>query len=170
MPSDRHALVERRATYITLSGIFLSLVGAFALQQRREDQGLDVRPFDLVMLGFATYRLGRLTSYDKVAETFRAPFTETRPDESGAGKTVVPKGQGMRQALGELIACPICSGTWIAAGLVYGLHAAPVPTRTFLTIMSSIGIAELLNAATEALQWTGQFAREETGEHLRKDS
>src|SRR5690606_4392915 len=108
---------------------------------------LDLRPFDLAQLALATYRLGRLTSYDKVAETYREPFTETVPDPTGAGETVVPEGTGVRRALGELIACPICAGTWIAAALVYGLHLAPRPTRVFLAIMSSIGGAELLNAA-----------------------
>jgi hypothetical protein len=76
---------------------------------------------------------------------------------------VVPKGFGARRALGELISCPICAGTWMAALLVYGLGFAPRATRAFLAIMSSIGIAELLHAATEALQWTGEAERKEAG-------
>jgi hypothetical protein len=74
--------------------------------------------------------------------------------------TVVPRGTGVRAAIGELICCPICAGTWVAAGLVYGLHFFPEMTRTFLAIMSSIGAAELFNAATEMMEWTGQLARE----------
>ena len=70
---------------------------------------------------------------------------------------------GARRALGELLSCPICSGTWIAAALVYGLGIVPGPTRAFLAIMSAIGVAELLNAATEALQWTGEAERKQAG-------
>src|SRR5262249_12505893 len=53
-------------------------------------------------------------------------------------------------ALGELLSCPSCVGTWAVAGLVYGLHLAPRPTRVFLTIMSAAGVAELLQWSNEA--------------------
>jgi hypothetical protein len=154
---------QRRAMYTTLIGLFLALFAAFSARARRAGEHLELRPLDLVLLGFSTYRLGRLAAYDKVTEGLRQPFTETQPDAFGAGQTVVPRGTGARQALGELISCPICAGTWIAAGLVYGLGIAPRPTRAFLAIMSSSGIAELLNAATEALQWTGLAERKEVG-------
>lgn len=164
MPSiiDNKAL-EQRVAYLTLTGLFLSLFAAFSLHKQRKGEALPLRPFDLALLGFATYRLGRLAAYDKVTEPLRRPFTETKPDPTGAGKTVVPKGAGARRALGELISCPICAGTWISATLVYGLGLIPNPTRIFLAIMSTIGLAELLNAATEALQWTGQAERKQAG-------
>jgi hypothetical protein len=91
------------------------------------------------------------------------PVAETKSDESGAGDTVVPKGHGFRRALGELISCPICAGTWIAAALVYGLRIVPRFTRALLAIMSAVGIAELLNGAVELLEWNAQAAREQVG-------
>jgi hypothetical protein len=162
MLSKKKAL-EERATYLTLMGLFLSFFTGFLLHKRRSHEDLNLRPFDFTLLGFATYRLGRLAAYDKVSEPLRRPFTKTEPDPSGAGETVVPKGVGARRALGELLSCPICSGTWIAAALVYGLGIAPGPTRVFVAIMSAIGVAELLNAATEALQWTGEAGRKQAG-------
>lgn len=156
-------VVERRATYVGLSGTFLALFAAFTWRERREHEELHLRPLDVVLLAFSTYRLGRMIAYDKVMEAYRAPFAKTVPDVTGAGESVVPKGRGVRRAIGELITCPICSGTWVAAALVYGLGVAPGPTRAFLTIMSSIGMGEFLNAATEALQWTGQARRKEAG-------
>lgn len=163
MSADHDTLNERRVTYLTLTGLFLSLFAAFAMRARGRRGALDLRPFDLAMLGLATFRLGRLAAYDRVTEALRMPFATTAPDSSGAGKTVVPRGQGARRAIGELISCPICAGTWIAAALVYGLEIAPRPTRAFLAIMSAIGLAELLNALTEALAWGGQAARQEAG-------
>jgi len=68
--------------------------------------------------------------------------------------------------IGELIACPICSGTWIAAALVYGLHLLPGPTRILMTIMSTTGAAELMNAASAALSWSAQRAPQEGGTSL----
>lgn len=118
---------------------------------------------DLVLLGFSTYRLGRLIAYDRVMEPFRHFFTNTVPDSTGAGESVDPKGEGFQQAIGQLICCPICAGTWVAALLTYLLYLVPGPTRVFLTMTTAIGIAELLGAATEAMSWSGQYARTMSG-------
>ncbi len=163
MRRDVQAVKERRATYSVLSSIFLAAFGAFALRQGKKRQEFKLRPYELLQLAFASYRLGRMIAYDKVFETYRMPFAKTIPDPSGAGDTTAPRGTGARQALGELITCPICAGTWISAALVYGLNIFPSATRAFLAIFSAVGIAELLDAATEALQWFGQVEREEAG-------
>jgi hypothetical protein len=166
MPSNRSApedLAERRTTYAGLNGLFLALLAAFAHRQRNKHDRLELRLFDLALLGLATMRLGRLVAYDKVFETWRLPVADTQPDESGAGDTVVPKGRGFQRALGELISCPICAGTWVAAGLVYGLRIAPRFTRALLAIMSAVGIAEILNSAVEIMEWNAQAAREQVG-------
>jgi hypothetical protein len=155
------------ATKITLVGVFLSLFAAFISRLsvwRKEQREFSIKPFDLTLLGLATFRLGRLVSYDRVTEPFRHPFTETVPDSTGAGETVVPRGNGIRQTIGQLLSCPICSGTWIAAGLVYGLVSLPNATRVFLAIMGTTGLVEIVNAFTEALSWTGQLARKLAGE------
>jgi hypothetical protein len=161
MPED---LTERRTTYAGLNGLFLALLAAFAYRQRNKRDNLELRPFDLALLGMATLRVGRLVAYDKVFETWRLPVAETQPDESGAGDTIVPKGRGFQRALGELISCPICAGTWVAAALVYGLRIAPHITRALLAIMSAVGIAELLNGAVEVMEWRAQAAREQVGD------
>jgi Protein of unknown function (DUF1360) len=163
MPSNNQADVQRRATYVALSSLFAALFTMFTLYEHRKGKPDDFTALDLVMLGLASYRTGRMVAYDKVFETERMPFAETVPDPTGAGETVVPKGTGVRYALGELISCPICVGTWIAAILVFGLTILPGPTRMFLKIMSGIGLAELINAGTEALQWNAEEARVRTG-------
>lgn len=155
--------VERRLTYSALSAAFMSVFALFHLLTRRKRE-VRLTPMDLAMMGFATYRLGRLVAYDKVMEAFRSMFAQTVPDPSGAGESVEPRrGSGVQEAIGELLCCPICVGTWVAAGLVYALQLAPRPARVFLSITSAIGIAELLNAATEAFSWFGQAARDEAG-------
>jgi hypothetical protein len=78
--------------------------------------------------------------------------------------TVEARGKGVRNSLGQLISCPICAGTWIAAGLVYGLHMLPNPTRVFLAITATTGLAEVLNEVTEILAWSAQAARIYSGE------
>ncbi len=153
---------SERSSKLTLAGVFLGLVGAFSSLLRRRDEQLQLGPFDLVMLGLSTYRAGRLLAYERVAAPLREPVTETVPDGSGAGEAVVATGTGWRWTVGELISCPICIGTWIAAGLVYGLHLAPRPTRVLLAVMSATGVAQILTETTEALTWAGRAARKQS--------
>ncbi len=164
MTNDQYDHLEQRATYLTLTGTFLTLFAAYSLHQKRQDEESALQPFDLLLLGLATYRTGRLIVYDKVTEPLRMPFTETTYDASGVGKTVTSRQQrGFIRALGELFSCPICVGTWIAASLTYSLGLMPRATRTMLFIQSAVGIAELLHAAEEALKWTGQTERTTSG-------
>jgi hypothetical protein len=71
----------------------------------------------------------------------------------------VPGAQGDRRT--GLVSDLRC--TWVASGLVYGLRFAPGPTRLVAAILGVFGLAEMLNAATEALSWSGQAARKQSG-------
>ncbi len=151
-------------TFLAIFTAFTSLVPIFKKVNKKTQTDFVLKPFDLLLLGLATYRLGRMVAYDKVADPIQQPFAKTVPDETGAGETTRPKGSGVKQAIGELVTCPICSGTWIAAGLVYGLSLLPNPTRVFVAIMSTTGLVEILNALTEALSWLGQAERKASGD------
>src|SRR6185295_7178549 len=105
------------------------------------------------------FRIGRMIAFEGVAAPLREPFTETRVDASGAGQTVVAVGNGPRRVMGELMSCPICLGTWVAAALVYALHLLPGPTRVLVAIMGTTGMAELVYSTTEALDWNARAAR-----------
>lgn len=149
---------------VTLLSIFLSVFGIFANRySQRHSKALDLTRTDLALLAVSTFRLGRLVAYDKVFAPLREPVAVTKPDASGAGDTTAPRGKGARRTFGELITCPICSGTWIAAILFYALHLWPGGTRMFLAIFSTIGSAELLDALAEHLSWSGQAARKDVG-------
>lgn len=154
---------RERTTYVTLVGLFAGLFGAVALRDRQEDRLLELRPTDLALLGLATFRAGRVVAYDRVTEPLRDLVTETEPDEFGAGENVVAEGTGVRKAFGELVSCPTCVGTWVAAGLVCGLQLAPGPTRLAAAMLGVSGLAEMLDGASEALSWTGQAARKRSG-------
>lgn len=152
---------------VILTTVFLGGFAIFIGWMMIFGPGLNVfklSAMDLVLLAFSTYRLGRLIAYDRVMEPFRQFFTNTVPDPTGAGESVDPKGEGFQQSIGQLICCPICAGTWVAALLTYALYLFPGPARVFLTMTAVIGIAELLGATTEALSWGGQYARTKSGE------
>jgi len=161
--TDRDIRAEH-TTKTLLTLLFLALFAAFAWWQR--DRIFQFSPFDLVLLSLATLRIGRLIAYDLVTEPIRAPFAKTVPDETGAGESVEPRGSGVQRALGQLISCPICAGTWVAAFLVYALIAFPQPARIFLALTAAIGLAEILNGLIEALCWSGQVSRTQAGSLL----
>jgi len=164
--SGSESIRRERIAKIILSVIFLSGFALFIGWTLIFGPGLDVfnlSALDLALLGLATYRLGRLIAYDQVMEPLRQFVTETAPDSTGAGESVDPKGEGVQQALGQLVCCPICAGTWVAALLTYLFYMFPGPTRVFLIMTSAIAIAELLGALTEALSWAGQYARTMSG-------
>ena len=154
---------KERLTYVALVGLFFSLLGTLVARERKQAQPFDPRSRDLALIALATFRAGRIAAFARVTEPFRAPVTETVPDEFDAGETVVAEGTGVRKAIGELVSCPLCVGTWVASALVYGLRVAPGPTRLVASILGVSGLAELLNASTEALSWAAQAARKESG-------
>lgn len=155
--------MSRRWTFTALTGLYLAVFAAFSFLRRNRKKEYRTSTLELAELGLASYRLGRMVAYDKVFEPYRAPFARTVRDQTGAGDTTEPRGRGAREAIGELLTCPICAGTWIAAGLVYLLHLFPNEARAFLSIMSAVGLAEFLNSASEAFEWLGQAEREEAG-------
>lgn len=154
-----------RGGYTLLTGLFNLALLLFCLIKRPKQVGWK----DWILMALATFRMSRLVAYDKIMETYRSPVVETVPHDSGAGDTTQARAgtTGIKRALGEMISCPICNGTWIAAGLVYGLSLAPRYTRTLMTIMSVAGATEIAQAAFEAMQWNGELARHRAGEQMR---
>ena len=113
----------------------------------------------LFILGFATIRLARTISFNGVGEPFRKWFTKTRPDSCGAGMNVEPAGTGLRYVIGELISCPICSGTWSA--LIALVVWAYVPTVIY--VLAIAGVSEMFHWLFEFLEWQGRAGRVVSG-------
>ena len=154
-----------KSGYALLTGLFNLGLALFCWNKRPEPMGFK----DWALLVLATFRMSRLVAYDKVMQAYRSPVVETVPHDSGAGETTQARTgtTGIKRALGEMISCPVCNGTWIAAGLFYGMCLAPRYTRTLLTVMSAVGAVEIMQGAFEALQWNGELARHRTGEQMR---
>jgi hypothetical protein len=147
---EQHGLTPKRATYLSLMGLFGGLFVAFSARERgrRRTAPPPIRPFDFVLLALSVFRLARIVSSDQIAEPLRAPVTKEAEEGSE------PKGRGAQRALGELVSCPLCIGVWISAVLSYGLLWLPGPTRVLLAIFGAAGAAEALNFTMSALDAT----------------
>ncbi len=166
--SDDPAGAYGRLTKLGLMATFLGAtwVASLPVIARRRSA---LEPMELVKLGVATYRIGHMLAYERVATPIRQPFTATVPDESGAGETVVARGRGAQWVLGELLSCPVCAGTWAAMGLYMGLGVAPRMTRTLIDVLTATGAAELLNESIEWLMWRASEARTRVGGEIASD-
>jgi hypothetical protein len=123
--------------------------------------GLPTLPFYVwVMFPFAVLRMGRLLAYDGVMQPFRGWCVHQVPHYTGNGDTTEGCGDdGLRGAIGDLLSCPICSGTH-AASLTLLLLTFFQPLGLALVYVTfGIGAAEMLNAMLEGYQWHGDNAR-----------
>lgn len=123
-----------------------------------------------VLVGFAAFRAARTISYNAIGRPLRAPFTQEEPDGSGAGDTVNPKRNplGETSVIGELLACPVCTGTHAAAWLLIAYGHYPPLGLALVAILGVAGVAEILNWAACAVEWQAHRQREETGKIIRQ--
>lgn len=132
--------------YAALVAIFNGMLatGLLAKKCAKEPLPERVEPKDIALFALATQKLSRVITKDKVTSAFRAPFTEVE-GKGGAGELEErAKGHGLRRAIGELLTCPFCLGTWIASGFIYGYIFTPRLTRTVASIFAVSGIADFL--------------------------
>jgi len=124
----------------------LGIAGALAhLLHRdpREHGGLD-----LVVLGAATFKASRTIARDEVTSFLRDPFVEGHAHEGG--EDPVETGD-MRQAIGELVTCSRCVGTWIAAGLACTQILAPRLGRLLTWTLAAGALNDFAQAGFAAL-------------------
>ena len=134
--------------YLTLMGAFGALASGLAgavwltgSKMPKENAG----PGQMVLIGIATHKLARLITKDRVTAPLRAPFVEYK---KGAGEGEVeeePRGEGMQQAIGDLVTCPYCIGVWIATPLWFGMLLAPRLTRFVVSVLASITAADFMH-------------------------
>jgi Protein of unknown function (DUF1360) len=136
--------------YATITGVFVGgvvLAGGLARLLGRDPR--EHTFVDLVALSAATFKTARTIARDEVTSFLREPFVEGRAHE-GNGERPKQTG-GMEQAIGELVTCPRCVGTWAAAGLAAAQVVAPKSGRLLTWTLAGAGINDFLQAGFSAL-------------------
>jgi hypothetical protein len=73
------------------------------------------------------------------------------------------QGDGLRRAIGGLLACPICTGTWSALALV-ALHMLNHNIGTVaIVVLGMAGVSEFIYYAKERNSWDARLARVHDG-------
>lgn len=134
------------ASIVAAFGGGLAFAGALAHALGREPR--ESSAFDLVVLAAATFKAARTVAEDEVTSFLRMPFVQGEAHSGGEE----PKETGdVRQAVGELLTCSRCIGTWAAAGLATGQILAPRTGRILTWTLAAAGANDFLQAAFAAL-------------------
>jgi len=133
------AIMGTFATGLAGAGLVARLLG----REPREHGGLD-----FIVLGAATFKAARTISRDEVASFIREPFVEGEAHEGG--EEPVDSGD-LRQAIGELVTCSRCIGTWVAGGLTATQIIAPRFGRLLTWSLAAAGANDFLQASFAAL-------------------
>jgi hypothetical protein len=134
--------------YAALSAGYGALTGALLVAARA--RGSDpVRPGELPVMGLATFALAKLIAKEKVDAWVREPFLEERVGDDGVQRR--PKGRRLRYAVGELLSCPRCVGSWSALGLVGLRVLRPREAQVVLPVFALAAANDWLQAGFTAL-------------------
>ena len=137
------------AAYAAIMATFLAgLGGAGLLAKLLGRDPEEHRPVDLAMLGLATFKGARTVARDEVTSFLRDPFVEGHAHEGG--EEPLETGD-LRQAIGELVTCTRCIGTWVAAGLTATQVVAPRFGRLLTWTLAAAGANDFLQAGFAAL-------------------
>ena len=135
--------------YAVITGVFgAGLAGAGGLARAFGRNPACQTPLDLVVLSAATFKAARTLARDEVTSFLREPFVRGHA-HSGEGEE--PVEDGMSQAIGELVTCSRCVGTWAAAGLAATQILAPRFGRLLTWSLAAAGANDFLQAAFKAL-------------------
>jgi hypothetical protein len=135
-------------SYAAIMGTFLGgLVAAGLMARARNRDPQCQTALDLVVLSAATFKAARTLAHDEVTSFIREPFVKGHAHEGEEE----PVAGGMEQAIGELVTCTRCVGTWAAAALVGTQILAPKFGRLLTWSLAAAGLNDMAQATFAAL-------------------
>ncbi len=139
-------------------GTFLGGIGLAGLAARIFDRNPACQtPLDFVILSAASFKAARTLASDEVTSFLREPFVVGKAHDGD--DEPLPTGD-LRQAIGELVTCSRCGGTWAAAGLAVSQILSPRFGRLLTWSLAAAGANDWLQAGFAALTSTANELEE----------
>ena len=148
---------ESYAAIMATFGGLLAAAGALGRTLDRDPQCQT--PLDLAVLAAASFKAARTLARDEVTSFIRQPFVRGHA-HSGEGEE--PVQGGMEQAIGELVTCTRCAGTWVAAALASTQILAPRFGRLLTWSLGAAALNDFLQAGFAALTAKANELEEQT--------
>ncbi|MFL5894653.1 MAG: DUF1360 domain-containing protein [Thermoleophilaceae bacterium] len=132
------------ADYAAINAVWVGLLGGLvaATRGRGSDDPIELR--ELVPLSAATFALSKAVARERIGTWVRDPFVDEEHDRR-------PRGGHLRRAVGELVTCTRCVGTWSALGVVGLRIVSPEAGRTVSTVLAASAANDWLQAAFKYL-------------------
>jgi Protein of unknown function (DUF1360) len=135
-------------SYAAIMGTFGGLLAAAGAIGRLLDRDPQCQTaLDFFVLGAASFKAAHTLSHDEVTSFLRQPFVR---GQAHSGDEEPVEG-GMEQAIGELVTCSRCIGTWTAAGLASVQILSPRFGRLLTWSLGAAAANDFLQAAFSAL-------------------
>ena len=146
-------------SYAAIMGVFAGgLAAAGGLARVLDRNPACQSPLDLVVLSAASFKASRTLVRDEVTSFLREPFVKGK---AHTGEDEEPVEGGLEQAIGELITCSRCAGTWAAAALAITQILAPRFGRLLTWSLAAAGINDFLQAGFRGLASKANALEEE---------
>jgi hypothetical protein len=134
--------------YAGIVGVFTGLLATAGAVSRLLDRDPQCQtPLDFAVLSAASFKAARTLATDEVTSFVREPFVRGHA-HSGDEE---PVEGGLTQAIGELVTCSRCVGTWTAAALASTQILAPRFGRLLTWSLAAAGANDFLQAGFAAL-------------------
>ena len=135
--------------YAAIMGAFAGGLAAAGVLSRLLDRDPQCQSaLDLTVLAAASFKASRTLTRYGVSSFIREPFVRGRAHE---GVSEEPVEGGLGQAIGELVTCSRCGGTWVAAALATTQVVAPRFGRLLTWSLGAAAANDFLQAGFAAL-------------------
>src|SRR2546423_15316617 len=97
--------------YAPLNSLWLPAAAGLVPAARGRPANDPIEQRELIALGAATFALSKAVARERIGTWMREPFVDQTHGQQ-------PKGGRLQRAIGELLTCTRCVGTWSALGVV----------------------------------------------------
>lgn len=135
----------RPVDYAAINAVWISLAAALVAGTRGRASRDPIANRELLPLAAATFAVSKAVARERIGTWVREPFVEEE------GHRQQPKGGRLRRALGELVTCTRCVGTWSALGVVGLRIVNPEAGRTLSAVLASSAANDWMQAGFKLL-------------------
>jgi hypothetical protein len=132
--------------YAAINAVYGALLAAvvFATRERAKRDPIQAR--ELLPMGAATFAVSKVIAREKIGTWVREPFVD---DPVHGGK---PRGNRIQRAVGELVTCSRCVGTWSALGVVGLRVASPSASRIVTSVLATSAVNDWMQCGFAAMR------------------
>jgi hypothetical protein len=133
----------RPVDYAAINAVWAALTAALLAATQKRAAKDPITNKELFPLAAATFAVSKAVARERIGTWVREPFVDSEVQQ--------PKGNRIRRALGELVTCTRCVGTWSALAVV-GLRLANPPAgRAVSVILASSAANDWMQAGFKLL-------------------